>query len=202
MVANRDQLNNLLKDPEFRRAFVADYVQEILAAQVRAIRESREWRQEDLGHAAGDMTQAQVSRLENPDYSGATINSVIRLAQAFDLGLIVKFAPFSEFVEWVTGQTPERLVPAKFDEELLTTANVVFSSMGIEPGQTVGALYLGSNAVIGAGVNILFNATNRAVNEYTGYWSNALLMSAKREEQPVQANASGQAGEREFAIAA
>lgn len=106
VATQREQLTNLLRDPEFRHAFVADYVQEVLAAQIRAIRESREWRQEDLGRAAGGMTQPQVARLENPDYSGATIKSVIRLAQAFDLGLVVKLVPLSDFVDWVIGQTP------------------------------------------------------------------------------------------------
>jgi HEAT repeat protein len=117
MFDNKKQLNALLEDPTFRRAFLADYVQEILAAQIRVIREHRSLTQEQLGEAAEGMSQVQISRLENPDYSGASVNSLKRLAQAFDVGLIIRYAPFSEFVDWVVNQSPERLVPPSFLEE-------------------------------------------------------------------------------------
>lgn len=117
MFDNKEQLNALLEDPTFRRAFLADYVQEILAAQIRAIRESRGLTQEQLGKAANGMSQVQISRLENPDYSGASVTSLRRLAQALDIGFIIRYAPFSEFVDWVVNQSPERLVAASFPEE-------------------------------------------------------------------------------------
>lgn len=116
-MATREQLETLLRDPEFRREFVADYVQEMVAAQIRAIRERRGWTQEQLGKVANGMSQVQVSRLENPDYSGATLNSLKRMAQAFDVGLIVRMAPFSEFMEWISTMDPERLVPPNYAEE-------------------------------------------------------------------------------------
>jgi len=117
MLDNKKQLNALLEDPTFRRAFLADYVQEILAAQIRAIREHRGLTQEQLGEAAEGMSQVQISRLENPDYSGASVNSLKRLAQALDIGLIIRYASFSEFADWVVNQSPERLVPPSFSEE-------------------------------------------------------------------------------------
>lgn len=117
MLNNKEQLNALLEDPAFRRAFLADYVQEILAGQIRAIREHRGLTQEQLGQTADGMSQVQISRLENPDYSGASVNSLKRLAQALDIGLIIRYAPFSEFVDWIVGQSPDRLVPPSFLEE-------------------------------------------------------------------------------------
>jgi transcriptional regulator with XRE-family HTH domain len=71
----------------------------MLSAQIQALREHRDWTQEQLGTAAEGMKQTQVSRLENPDYSGGTIKSLKRLANAFDLGLIVRFVKFSEFLD-------------------------------------------------------------------------------------------------------
>ena len=117
MLDNKEQLTKLLEDPVFRREFLADYVQEILATQIRAIREQRGWTQEQLGDAAHGMSQVQISRLENPDYSGASVNSLKRLAQGLDVGLIIRYAPFSEFVDWVVNQSQERLVPPSFLEE-------------------------------------------------------------------------------------
>lgn len=117
MSTRKQQLNELIKDKDFRREFVSDYVQEILAAQIKELREHRQWTQQELGDAAESMKQVQVSRLENPDYSGATINSLKRLANAFDLGLVVSFVRFSEFLDRVTEQSPLSLVPPSYDEE-------------------------------------------------------------------------------------
>ncbi len=114
---NRDQLEKLLENAEFRREFVGDYVQEMIASQIRALREHLGLSQNELGESAGGMKQGQVSRLEDPDYSGASVNSLIRMAEAFDLGLIVHLAPFSEFVSWIVSQSQETLAPANYAEE-------------------------------------------------------------------------------------
>lgn len=117
MSTRKHQLENLLRDPEFRHQFVGDYVQELVATQIRAIREHQAWTQEQLGEAADGMSQVQVSRLENPDYSGATLNSLKRVAQAFDLALVVRMVPFGEFVEKIVSINPDELVPPNYDEE-------------------------------------------------------------------------------------
>ncbi|MDO8531442.1 MAG: helix-turn-helix transcriptional regulator [Dehalococcoidia bacterium] len=117
MLTRKQQLENLLRDPNFRSQFVADYVQEMVATQIRAIREQRKWTQEQLGEAADGMRQVQVSRLENPDYSGVSLNSLKRVARAFDLGLIIQLAPFNEFLDWVVSVNPEKLVPPSYAEE-------------------------------------------------------------------------------------
>ena len=113
----RDQIEKLLQDPEFRREFVADYVQEMVATQIRALRARSGLSQGEIGKAAKGMSQVQVSRLEDPDYSGATVNSLKRIAQAFDVGLIVRLAPFSEFVDWIVNVAPDSLAPDSYDEE-------------------------------------------------------------------------------------
>lgn len=116
-MSTKQQLNKLISEEDFRREFVSDYVQEMLSAQIQALREHRNWTQEELGTAAEGMKQAQVSRLENPDYSGGTIKSLKRLANAFDLGLVVRFVRFSEFLDEITTQSPMRLVPPNYSEE-------------------------------------------------------------------------------------
>lgn len=113
----REQLETLIRDPEFRAQFVADYVQEMVSAQVRTMRDHHGWTQEQLGKASGRMSQVQISRLENADYSGTSLNSLKRMAQAFDVGLIVRMASFSEFVDWITGMTPEKVAPLNYSEE-------------------------------------------------------------------------------------
>jgi hypothetical protein len=70
------------------------------------------------------MPQNAISRLESPDYGKLTLTTLRRLAMAFDVGLIVRFVPFTEMVDWVSG-TPrvnrglnaESLAVRGFDEE-------------------------------------------------------------------------------------
>lgn len=117
MSITKEQLIDLLQDTEFRGHFTSDQVYELLAVQIRQLREKHEWTQAELGDRAG-MQQVQVSRAENPDYKGTRISTLSKLAGAFDVALIVRFAPFSELIDWVTKLSPASFEPASFDEEL------------------------------------------------------------------------------------
>jgi len=117
MSIRKEQLIALLRDKEFREHFTADQAYELLALQVRQLREKRQWTQAELGVKAG-MQQVQVSRAENPDYTGSKISTLSRLARAFDVALIVRFAPFSELADWLSKLSPGSFGPASFDEEL------------------------------------------------------------------------------------
>jgi len=66
------------------------------------MRVAAKWSQEQLATAAG-MNQNAISRLESPEYGKATITTLKRLAAEFDVGLIVRFVPFSAVVDWVSG---------------------------------------------------------------------------------------------------
>jgi transcriptional regulator with XRE-family HTH domain len=90
-----------------------------IAHQIRATRDRLEWSQERLAKEV-DMSQNAISRLESPDYGKQTITTLKRLAAAFDVGIVVRFVPFSEMVDWVSG-TP-RMV------EGLTTAALAVPS--------------------------------------------------------------------------
>lgn len=78
-----------------------------LANQIRATRDKLGWSQERLACESG-MNQNAISRLESPDYGKPTLKTLKRLAKAMDVGLIVRFAPFSELVDWLSG-TPRTI---------------------------------------------------------------------------------------------
>jgi transcriptional regulator with XRE-family HTH domain len=93
-------LREELKDKEYRDAFVAAYVRNGIAFQIRAMRESRGWDQKKLADKMGNVKlQPIVSRYENPDYGRFSMTTLLDLAKAFDVGLIVRFAPFSELID-------------------------------------------------------------------------------------------------------
>jgi transcriptional regulator with XRE-family HTH domain len=77
-------------------------VNKAITHQLRAIRDALDWSQEQLAKEAG-MNQNAISRLESADYGRPTITTLKRLAAALDVSLIVRFAPFSEVVDWVSG---------------------------------------------------------------------------------------------------
>ena len=46
------------------------------------------------------MTQPRISELETPGERKLTIETLLRLASAFDVALQVRFVPYSELVDW------------------------------------------------------------------------------------------------------
>jgi hypothetical protein len=49
------------------------------------------------------MNQNAVSRLESPNYGKATLTTLRRIAKVFDVALMVRFVPFSQLTDWVSG---------------------------------------------------------------------------------------------------
>lgn len=105
-----------LRDFEYRREFVAERVRSSMAIQVRELREKRDMTQSELGAKLG-KTQAWVSQLENPDYGKMTVSTLLKLANAFDTDLEIKFRPFSTTIEALPKQGPEYFIVPSFTEE-------------------------------------------------------------------------------------
>lgn len=96
----KQRLFNELKDKKYREAYVSNSVDVGVAIQIKALREHRKpkpWTQSDLATHA-NMQQERISVLENPSHS-PTLSTLKKLANAFDIGLIVRFVPISELVK-------------------------------------------------------------------------------------------------------
>lgn len=106
-----------LKNKEYRDAYVAANAQNGVAFQVRAMRQSRRWTQEELANRAGKK-QNTISRLEGPSYGKMTLQTLIDLASAFDVALLVKFVPYSKFLAETQDVSPEALDSKSFEAEL------------------------------------------------------------------------------------
>jgi transcriptional regulator with XRE-family HTH domain len=113
----------LSRSREARAQFVSSQIDKGVAYQIRALRDRQDLSQERLSEVVG-MNQNAISRLESPRYGRPTISTLKRLAAAFDVGLIVRFVPFSHLVNWVSG-TP-------FVEKGLSTENMAVPSFGEE----------------------------------------------------------------------
>jgi transcriptional regulator with XRE-family HTH domain len=96
------------RDKEYRDGFVADALADGLAIQIYNMRTKNDWTQAELAEKVGTK-QAAVCKWENGD-SPRSLTTLAKIASAFDVALIVKFVPFSEFLKG-DGQPFDRPMP-------------------------------------------------------------------------------------------
>jgi transcriptional regulator with XRE-family HTH domain len=94
------------------------------AAQIRAMREKKGWSQQKLAKEV-EMGQARISLLENPNYQTLSLNTLKRIANVFDVALVVRFVPFSKLFAMLDNETEETLAILGFEEEFGTEANPI-----------------------------------------------------------------------------
>jgi ribosome-binding protein aMBF1 (putative translation factor) len=86
----KDYLNEQMKDPEFKKAWHdLDPEFELLESFIKA-REKKGITQAELARKMGTK-QPALSRLERGGFSGATVETLKKIADALDMRLIVKF---------------------------------------------------------------------------------------------------------------
>jgi transcriptional regulator with XRE-family HTH domain len=114
--SRKEKLISELKDKEYRDAFVSEHIATGIPFQIKALREQREWSQREFGKKAG-MHQERISVLEDPNYAKFSIATLKKLASAFNVGLVVRFVPISELVEWELNLSSESLKVLSFNDE-------------------------------------------------------------------------------------
>jgi len=117
----KNLIQRLQANPEARSRFKENRIRELIASQIRMLREKNNLTQAELGERAG-IKQSRISLLEDPDYSGIALRTLLKLSDAFDVGLVVQFAPFNDLLQFTTSLSPTDLVPPSFAEEQLSFA--------------------------------------------------------------------------------
>jgi transcriptional regulator with XRE-family HTH domain len=120
----RTILARLKRSRAARDGFVRSHLNKTIAYQIRTLRDREELSQGALAERVG-MNQNAISRLESPDYGKHTLTTLRRLASAFDVGLVVRFVPFSELADWASGTpyvnlglNPQALRVPSFENEI------------------------------------------------------------------------------------
>lgn len=117
-MSTKNTMERLRKSKPNRAAFVASQINVGIPFQIRALRKRRNWDQKKLAREAG-MLQPRISAMEKPGYGSLTIETLKRLADAFDVALVVRFAPFSDLLRWDDRFSPDDFNVPSFDSELL-----------------------------------------------------------------------------------
>ena len=110
-------IERLSKSKQHRAAYVSSQINIGLPFQIRALRKQREWDQAKLAIEA-EMVQPRISAMENAGHASFNLATLKRLAEAFDVALIVRFAPYSELIRWSDKFSPDDFRILSFSEEL------------------------------------------------------------------------------------
>lgn len=111
-----EQLKKSFKDKEYRHGYVDDFLNTSIATQIKVLRERRDWSQEELADKAG-MKQPTISRIENVNYSSWSINTLRKIAEAFDLTLLVTFESFGTRLKDISRFSRKALEKHSFEED-------------------------------------------------------------------------------------
>lgn len=94
----RQKLKNEFKEKEYAHAYAEGFLNSYIATQIKVLREQRGWSQERLAQEA-QMKQERISVLEDVDYGSWSLNTLRRLAAAFDVALTVSFETFGKKIQ-------------------------------------------------------------------------------------------------------
>ncbi|WP_193370077.1 helix-turn-helix domain-containing protein [Pelagibius marinus] len=112
----RQSLVEKLRDKAFRHEYMAEHIRTGIAYQIRALRDKRGWSQQEMGRHL-KKPQSVVSRLEDPDYGRVSLQTLIEVADVFDVGVLVRFVGYRELLERTSDLSPAALLAPSFDEE-------------------------------------------------------------------------------------
>ena len=105
-----------LQDRESRQYFYEEHIESGLPIQIRELRKKRKLKQNELAKLA-EVDQSNISNWENPNYEyKPQIGTLQKLANAFDVPLIVRFGSWEELLEWDDTLAADKVAPESFEE--------------------------------------------------------------------------------------
>ena len=115
-VISKGFAEELVSEKDMREAYLAAQTRTRIANQIRVIRQQRGWSQEEFAKAV-EKPQSNVSRLESRDYGSFTLKTLLEIASTFDVGLIVEFVPYEDFLLRTNDLSQETLEVSEFDAQ-------------------------------------------------------------------------------------
>lgn len=116
MSESRDTLKKEFLDPEYRYAYAEDFLNTLIATQIRVLRDQRRLTQEEVSVLIGTK-QAGVSRLENVNYSSWKTETLRKIARALKVRLKITFEDFTTLLDDAENFSRESLERVSFEED-------------------------------------------------------------------------------------
>ncbi len=109
-------IEKLSKSRKTREAYIRAKVSANVPSQIRALRRRQnDMTQKELAFEA-EMKQSRISAMERPG-TRFNLETLVRLAAAFKVGLMVKFVSFSEMLDWENGFSQDEFNVTNLDAD-------------------------------------------------------------------------------------
>lgn len=102
---------------DWRSRYVRTRIAIDIPSQIRALRKQRGWTQAELAERTG-MKQSRIALIERPGISRFKLETLERIAKAFDIGLQVRFVSFSEIQRQINELDLENFSALSYAEEV------------------------------------------------------------------------------------
>ena len=112
----KESLKRGFRDAEYRYGYAESFLNTVVAAQIKALREQRRMSQADVAKEIGTK-QPGIARLENVNYSAWKTETLRRLARAFGVRLKITFEEFGGLPDEVEGFKRGSLERRSFEED-------------------------------------------------------------------------------------
>lgn len=163
-----------LRKKAYRDAYVAENTATMIATQVRYLREQRGWTQREFAERLGKPPSV-VNRIEDPDYGKLSLQTLLEIAHTLDLGIIIRFVGFPEFLRRTRDVSPRALEADSFNEAQFVTATKGASKSHVVP-RFILSQFRAVKAPTQSG--LVSNAAKRPLKKITPYIAN---LSADKE---------------------
>jgi transcriptional regulator with XRE-family HTH domain len=126
----------------YRDGYLQAKVRGMIAYQIQALREKTGLNQTDFAERIG-KTQSVVSRLENTEYGRVSVQTLLDVACALDVALVVKFASYPDFLTQTRNASATALQPQTIQEtaRVISPPAAQLSISSAQPFQRLGAAY-------------------------------------------------------------
>lgn len=88
-----------LAEKPMRDAYLGTQTCAKIVEQIRTMRAQRGLSQAEFAKCIDKPPSNVSQRLENREYSGFTVKTLLKVASAYDVGLVIEFVPYEEFLE-------------------------------------------------------------------------------------------------------
>jgi len=156
LLSRKTLAKKLLSSKLFRKAYVWEHLKRSIPFQIRTMRDERGWSQERAAKELG-KTQSIISRLESPAYGKVSLQTLVDIAEGFDVGLLIKFVPFSRLVAEYEDVSASALSAKSLDDP---TEAAELERWSVEDVLTSSVVRMGVPLSIGFDYQLALNASD------------------------------------------
>jgi transcriptional regulator with XRE-family HTH domain len=108
-----------LAHKDAREAYLAAQTRTKIAEQIRVMRSQRGWSQGEFAKQLHKPQSNVSQRLENRSYGGFTLGTLLEVANALDVGLVIEFVPYEDFLRRTNDLSKKTLEVKSFSRSSL-----------------------------------------------------------------------------------